>query len=255
MRILIADDESHCRLELKHLLADYSDIEVVGEALNGLQALEQTRNLTPDLLFLDINMPGLSGLEVATALDTDPLPTIVFVTAYDQHAIKAFELGAIDYLLKPITPERLEQTLTRIRKKLSISPPDNTASTEQISSLMKVWTATQPDYLARIVCRKGQRMLVIPIADVYCFEMESQMLYAVCEKERYWTNYQLKSLEPRLDPKKFVRSHRESIVNIEYIRELAPITRERYELTLHNNYKINVSRNYLPEIKELLGWI
>src|ERR1044071_5270038 len=116
MRVLIADDESHCRSELKHLLSEHADLEIVGEAVNGIEALEKWRSLAPEIIFLDIQMPGLTGLEVAAALDCEPVPQIIFVTAYDQHAIKAFELGALDYLLKPISAERLDQSLARALK-------------------------------------------------------------------------------------------------------------------------------------------
>ncbi len=249
MRVLIVDDESHCRSELKHLLADYPMLEIVGEAMNGVDALEKCRTLLPDIIFLDIQMPGLTGLEVAAALEQ--VPQIIFVTAYDQHALKAFEVGAIDYLLKPINSERLEQSISKAIKQQNL--PENPMPT-QVETLIKTWQETKQEYLARIVGRKAQRIFVLPINDIYCFEIESQLLYAVTEKERYWTNYQMKTLEVRLDPKQFVRVHRESIVNINYIREIAPITKERYEITLHNSYKLGVSRNYLPHIKDLLEW-
>jgi two-component system LytT family response regulator len=249
MRTLIVDDESHCRSELKHLLLDFPYIEVIGEATNGIDALEKCRSLSPELVFLDIQMPGLNGLEVATALEE--LPQIIFVTAYDQHALKAFEVGAVDYLLKPISIERLEQSITRITKQRTTK--DNPMPV-QLETVLKTWTETKQEYLARIVGRKGQKIFVLPIDQIYCFEIESQLLHAITEKERYWTNYQMKTLELRLDPKQFVRVHRESIVNINYIREIAPITKERYEITLHNNYKVGVSRNYLPQIKDMLEW-
>ncbi|MEW6732382.1 MAG: response regulator [Acidobacteriota bacterium] len=251
LRVLIADDESHCRAELKHLLSDDNRLIVVGEAANGIEALEQCRVLTPNILFLDIQMPGLNGMEVAAALDTQPLPQIIFVTAYDQHAIKAFELGAIDYLLKPVNAERLQHSITRVLKQQTLS---NNPLPDQLDTLMAAWQQIKPEYLARIIGRKAQKIFVLPIAEIYCFEIESQLLFALTERERYWTNYQMKTIEPRLDPKQFVRVHRENIVNINFIRELAPITRERYEITLHNNHKLTVSRNYLPQLKELLGW-
>jgi len=245
MRVLIVDDESHCRSELKHLLMDFSQLEIVAEAVNGIDALEKCRKFNPELIFLDIQMPGLNGLEVAAALET--LPKLIFVTAYDQHALKAFEVGAIDYLLKPINSDRLNQSVNRVLKQ-------PIQSNDQLETVIKTFTETKQEFLARIVGRKGQRIFVLPIEQIYCFEIESQLLHAITEKERFWTNYQMKSIETRLDPKKFVRVHRETIVNINYVREIAPITKERYEITLHNGYKVGVSRNYLPQIKELLEW-
>ncbi|MFY9222051.1 MAG: LytTR family transcriptional regulator DNA-binding domain-containing protein [Blastocatellia bacterium] len=247
MRVLIVDDESHCRSELRHLLTDFSELEIVAEAVNGIDALEKCRNFNPELVFLDIQMPGLNGLEVAAALEN--LPKLIFVTAYDQHALKAFEVGAIDYLLKPINSERLAQSIHRVLKQ-----PIENQQTNQLETVIKTWSQAKQEYLARIVGRKGQRIFVLPIDQIYCFEIESQLLHAITEKERYWTNYQMKSIETRLDPKKFVRVHRESIVNINYVREIAPITKERYEITLHNGYKVGVSRNYLSQIKDLLEW-
>jgi DNA-binding LytR/AlgR family response regulator len=253
-RILIADDESHCRLELRYLLKDEERVEIIGEAVNGIEALEMCRNLKPDILFLDIQMPGLSGLEVATSIDREELPNIIFITAYDQHALKAFEIGAIDYLLKPVSSERLEQSIERVLKQRQLANNSNQEQIDKIDTLVTAWNSIKPDYLARIVGRKANRIVVIPIEDVYCFEIESQLLFAVTERERYWTNFQMKILETRLNPEKFVRVHRESIVNIDSIRELAPITKERYEITLNNNHRLVVSRNYLPQLKAMLGW-
>lgn len=247
--VLIADDESHCRLELRHLLSKYQQLTVVGEAVNGIEALEMCRSHKPDLLFLDIQMPGLNGLEAAASLGADA-PQIIFVTAYDQHAIRAFELGAIDYLLKPVDEQRLERTVERALKQLNEKSSNN-----QMDALMKAWSKLGQEFLSRIVARKGQKIFIVPVEEVYCFEMESQMLYAVTERERLWTDYQMKTLEARLDPKLFARVHRESIVNINYVREIAPITKERYELTLSNNHKLSVSRNYLPQLKEMIGWV
>lgn len=250
-RVLIADDESHCRAELRELLREFSDYEVAGEAINGIDALEKCRQLAPEIVLLDIQMPGLTGLEVAAAIDQTPMPQIIFVTAYDQHAIRAFELGALDYLLKPASAERLGQSLARAARQRAM--PDNPMPA-QLEAIMQAWLQAKPEYLARVVARKGQRIIVLPVEEIYCFEMEDQLLFAVTERERYWTNYQLKTLEPRLDAKLFLRTHRESIVNVNYIRELSPITRERYEMTLRNNHKLTVSRNYLPQIKAMLGW-
>ncbi|MBI4854872.1 MAG: LytTR family transcriptional regulator DNA-binding domain-containing protein [Acidobacteria bacterium] len=251
MRTLIVDDESHCRSELRHLLLGFPQIEVIGEAINGIDALEKCRSLSPELVFLDIQMPGLNGLEVAAALEE--LPQIVFVTAYDEHALKAFEVGAIDYLLKPISEERLEQCINRLNRQ-RITLTTNNSMPVELETVLKTWAEAKQEYLARIVGRKSQRIFVLPIEQIYCFEIESQLLHAITEKEKFWTNYQMKTLELRLDPKQFVRVHRESIVNINFIREIAPITKERYEITLHNNYKVGVSRNYLPQIKDMLEW-
>lgn len=249
MRVLIADDESHCRAELRCLLERESDLEIVGEATNGVEALERCKDLRPELLFLDIQMPGLTGLEVASNIEVEWMPQIVFVTAYDSHALKAFDVGAVDYLLKPVADDRLAQCLVRVRahKRMATEPA-------RLEALGKAIADARPGLLERIVGRKSGRIFVISIEEVYCFEIENQLLFAITEKERYWTNYQMKSLEPRLDPKRFLRIHRESIVNISCIRELAPITRERYELTLKNNHRLNVSRNYLPALKQMLGW-
>lgn len=271
VKVLIVDDESHCRDELKHLLSAFDQLEIVGEARNGLEALELWRIIRPEIIFLDIQMPGLTGLEVAAEMGAE-IPEVIFVTAYDQHALKAFEVGAIDYLLKPIDEARLSQSVKRLLKKF-VEPEqikngqiksdqikndeiknDQNSFATQFEVMMQAWQQAKNDYLARIVARKMQRLIIVPIDEVYCFEIENQLVYAITEKERYWTNYQLKTLEPRLDSQQFVRVHRESIVNIRYVKEIAPITRERYEITLSNGHKLNVSRNYLAQLKQLLGW-
>jgi two-component system LytT family response regulator len=218
MRSLIADDEESARARLSRMLAEYPDIEIAGEARDGLEAVEQIEELRPDLLFLDIEMPGLTGFEVLQSVRrTVPLPLVIFVTGYDQHALAAFEADALAYLLKPVAPERLAQVLDRARK-FSGSPDDKEREREHVLQVVR----ESPKGMRHVVCRKRDRMLLIVPENILWFASEDGIVKAHTESEVYWVNYQLAELESSLPEKLFFRARREVLVNVNRIKEIRP---------------------------------
>jgi two-component system, LytTR family, response regulator len=218
MRSLIADDEESARARLSRMLAAHPDIEIAGQACDGLQAVEKIEKLRPDLLFLDIEMPGLTGFEVLQSVRrTVRLPLVIFVTGYHQHALAAFEADALAYLLKPVAPERLAQVLDRARK-FSGSPHEKEREREHVRKLIR----ESPQGLRHVVCRKRDRMLLIVPENILWFATEDGIVKAHTESEVYWVNYQLAELESSLPEKLFFRARREVLVNVNQIKEIRP---------------------------------
>ena len=218
MRSLIADDEESARARLSRMLAAHPDIEIAGEACDGLEAVEKIEELRPDLLFLDIEMPGLTGFEVLQSVRrTVPLPLVIFVTGYDQHALAAFEADALAYLLKPVAPERLAQVLDRARK-FSASSDVTEREREHVLQVVR----ESPKGLRHVVCRKRDRMLLIVPENILWFASEDGIVKAHTESEVYWVNYQLAELESSLPEEMFFRARREVLVNVNQIKEIRP---------------------------------
>src|SRR5581483_5979107 len=218
MKSLIADDEEPARARLSRMLGAHSDIEIVGEARDGLEAVDGIEQLRPDLLFLDIEMPGLTGFEVLQSVRRNvPLPLVIFVTGYDQHALAAFEADALAYLLKPVTPERLAHVLDRARK-FSRSPDEHEREREHLLQVVR----ESPKGLHHIVCRKRDRMLLIVPENVLWFAAEDGIVKAHTESEVYWVDYQLAELEASLPEELFFRARREVLVNVNRIKEIRP---------------------------------
>src|ERR1700682_792952 len=230
MRSLIADDEEPARARLSRMLAEYPDIEISGEACDGLEAVAQIEELRPDLLFLDIEMPGLTGFEVLRSVRrTVRLPLVVFVTGYDQHALAAFEADALAYLLKPVAPERLAQVLDRARK-FSGSPDDNEREREHVLQVVR----ESPQGMRHVVCRKRDRMLLIVPENILWFATEDGIVKAHTESEVYWVNYQLAELESSLPEKLFFRARREILVNVNQIKEIRPYFKSGFLLIMND---------------------
>jgi two-component system LytT family response regulator len=230
MRSLIADDEESARARLSRMLAKHPDIEIAGEACDGLEAVEKIEDLRPDLLFLDIEMPGLTGLEVLQSVRrTVPLPLVIFVTGYDRHALAAFEADALAYLLKPVAPERLAQVLDRARK-FNGSPDENEREREHVLQVIR----DAPKGLRHVVCRKRDRMLLIVPENILWFASEDGIVKAHTESEIYWVNYQLAELESSLPEKLFFRARREVLVNVNQIKEIRPYFKSGFLLIMND---------------------
>ena len=228
MRSLIADDEESGRERLRRMLAAPPEIVVVGEARDGVEAVRQIEKLRPDLLFLDIEMPGLSGFEVLEALpSTAALPLVIFVTGYDQHALAAFDANALAYLLKPVEPERLAQAVERACK-LHGTPGEPARAGEHI---LKVARET-PKTLRQIVCRKRDRLLLVPPEQILWFQVEDGLVKAHTATETFWVNYQLGELEAGLPAGLFFRARREVLVNLTSIKEIKPYFKSGFLLTM-----------------------
>ena len=228
MKSLIADDEPDARARLGRLLQSYSDISIAGEAHDGLEALEKIEELQPDLLFLDIQMPGLTGFEVVRSIPSKiPLPLIIFTTGYDQHALTAFEVNALAYLLKPVEPERLAQAVERARR-LNAFTDDK--ETERQSLLRAAQAAPKP--LRRVVCRSRDRLVLVPVEQILWFQVEGGIVKARSSSESFWVNYQLSELEAALPEDLFFRARRDVLVNLTRIKEIKPYFKSGFLLIM-----------------------
>ena len=238
IRVLIVDDEAPTRARLYQMLAAHPDIEVVGQAESGTQAMEMAAQLRPELMLLDIQMPGCSGIDVAACLPR-PRPHVIFCTAYDQYAVEAFELNAVDYLLKPVVRARLSQALDRIR-----SLP---AGGDQQAALDRA-LRHQRSSPARFLVRRGSHCGVIGESHVLYFGSEGSLTRLVADNGEYWMDPSLNDLESRLDPARFFRISRAAMVNLNAVTEVAPESRGGGHVTLKNGQSLEVSRRRFRDL-------
>jgi two-component system, LytTR family, response regulator len=248
IKILIADDEQVARRVLREELELLPDVTVVGEAEDGRQALDQILDLRPDLVFLDLQMPAMGGFEVVRNLSGTRLPVIVIVTAFHQHAIEAFEAGAIDYLLKPVSEARLRKAVERAKSLLG-------KPLELAQELAKIAAAAEPAspvILRKLVGRAGREYFLLDMAEVLAFQAEGALVWIVTPKRRYLATQTLRSLEAGLPPLSFQRVHRNAIVNIDHIRKVTSLTSHRWMLTLSNDLEFVVSKRQAHNIRRLL---
>ena len=215
IRTLIVDDETLARERIRTLLSSQNRFKVVGEAESGIDALYQTERLKPDLVFLDIQMPEMSGLEVVEHLSDTAMPVIVFVTAYDQHALKAFELHALDYILKPIDPDRFSDTLSHV-----VRYQDGIARLQYASRIKAMLDDTDPGYTQQLVVRSRGRINLVSVQDVIYIEGARNYAVLYTSTHSHVLRTTLQRLNQRLDPNVFVRIHRSYIVNFTHINEL-----------------------------------
>lgn len=224
MRTLIIEDEEPARSRLKRLLAVHPEIAVVGEAQDGLEAVEKIEELRPDLLFLDIELPGLTGFELLHTIPQDvSMPLVIFATGYDQHALAAFEKNALAYLLKPVEPERLAQAVERAVK-LGAAKGER----ERIRRI----AAEAPKILRQIVCRKRDRFVLLPPEQILWFRLEDGIVKAHTANDTFWVNYQIGELETSLPDDQFFRARREVLVNLRGICEIKPYFKSGFLLIM-----------------------
>ena len=263
LKTLIVDDESLARRGLKHRLQGIEDIEVTGEARNGREALKMIDDLRPDLVFLDIQMPGVSGFDVVQQLRADNMPIILFLTAYDEYAVKAFEVNALDYILKPIDEDRLSQVLDKVResiqqkravehKKLLLQLVSD-ISGEPISSLadldeanMAELTSREP---ARLAIRDAGKTTWVNQEDIEWIDAAGDYMCVQAQGVTYIMRKTMKELEKELDGKILQRIHRSTIVNITQVREMESHINGEYFLTLESGHRVKLSRTYKDKLK------
>lgn len=243
LRIIIADDERPAREFLKSVLREFEDAELIGEAENGADALELIKNLKPDLVLLDLQMPEISGLEVVKLLRKSQMPLVAFVTAFDEYAIQAFELNAVDYLLKPVERSRLRQTLTRASERLDRADWREVEA-GKLKSVAKTYEkAARPEKLDRIPVKKREEIFLIPVTEIASIVADGELLrITTIENEKYDINFRLKDLEMRLDDRKFVRLSRGSLANLDMISRVSPMPGGTYLITLKNGQEVATSR-------------
>lgn len=250
IRTIIADDEPLARERIRTLLAEAPDIELVGEAANGMEAVQLIHDAQPDLLFLDVQMPGLDGFGVIEQVEPALLPCIVFVTAYDQYALRAFDVHALDYLLKPFNRARFHKTLRRAREQV-LNRAGGEVSRRIVALLESMRTGTS--YLDRIVVRNAGRVVFLPANEIDWIEAAGNYVKIYSGKEQHILRDTLKNLEHRLDPKRFVRVHRSTILNIERIRELQPLFHGDCLAILKDGTRVTCSRSFSNRLDALLS--
>ena len=246
LRVLIVDDEPLARRRLKTLLKDEPEIEIVGECEDGASAVAATRQLLPAVMFLDVQMPGLDGFDVIDALGPDRCPAVVFVTAYDAYALKAFEVHAIDYLLKPFDRKRLRQALARARA-LTSSEKD---VGRRLIAVMAELRAGRPQ--ERIVVKSRDRIYFVRVGDISWIEASGHYLTLHAGREEHLIRGTIKQFESRLDGERFVRVHRSTIVNVDYIKELLPTFHGEYEIVLRDGTRVSTSRGNSERLHTIL---
>ncbi len=251
MRALIVDDEYPARKELRYLLQPYDFIKVVGEATNSVEAMELIEKVDYSVLFLDIDMPGLSGIELAEELKQKPSPpAIIFITAHENYALAAFAANAADYLLKPISPKRLEEALLKVRK--LVETQTETAPSSPASTPQEPKPALGADMIP--VEYRGKTILLHEQDIIYAYT-DNDYVYVKTHSDKYLTRFTLKEMENRLNPNIFFRSHRCYLVNIRKTRELVPFFNGTYTLIVDDQEKseVPVSRTQSKKLRELLG--
>jgi two-component system LytT family response regulator len=238
-RVLIADDEAPARRLVRSYLSRRADVIVVAEAENGLEVVDAVRSLRPDLVTLDIQMPGMTGFEAIEAIGVDAMPAVIFATAYDEFALQAFDVHAVDFLLKPFSRERFDRAFDRAVQRMESGASDAEKVAQLLASLPRSST-----YLQRIVVRHGERIFFVPASDVIHLTAEGNYVRVHATGGSHLIRGTLADLETRLDPKQFARIHRSDIVNIEAIKELRPHFHGDYIIVLRNGETLRLSRRY-----------
>jgi len=249
IRALIADDEPPARRKLRELLGRETDFEIVGEAADGVEAVEAIRRMSPDVVFLDIQMPRLDGFGVIAELGTESMPLVVFVTAFDEHAVRAFEVEALDYLLKPFAPSRFQGLLERLRRRIGQEPGD---LDERIGRLL---AAVRPQSIAggaprQILVEKEEgRQALLPVGEIDLIRADGNYLTFLSKGKEYRRRGTLREIEERLDPAQFVRLNRSEIVRLEAIRELQPWFHGDARVLLKDGSVLTWSRRYRGKVE------
>ena len=246
-KVILIDDEAAGRTLIRQYLAAYPSLIVVGEANNGVDAVRIINEFRPDLLFLDIQMPGLSGFDVLKHIDE--IPRIIFSTAYDQYALQAFEVHAVDYLLKPYTRERFAQAVQRVLH------TDNT-NIQKIQPLAESLlgggsgASSGASYPEKILVQTGNRLITVATSDIFWIDAEGDYSKLITAKSSYLSNYGISALEAKLNPQQFIRVHRSAMINIHFVKEIQKYPAS-YDVIMQNSDVVRVSRSYMDRIKEL----
>jgi len=234
VRILIADDEPVARQVLREHIEALPSLELAGEASTGRETLQRILDLHPDVVLLDQQMPELDGLAVVRSLRGEQMPLIIFVTAYERHALEAFEVGAVDYLLKPVRRARLEKALDKARRQLKPAA-----------------AATAP---RKLVGRRGSDMYLLDPSEIVAFQAEGELVHIVTAGQRYLADHSLKVLEQMLERPRFRRVHRGTLINTDHIRKISPLSSRRWLLKMSNGFEAVVSKRLAGSIREQARW-
>ena len=252
MRTLVVDDEPMARERVMSLLQHEDDVEIVGACNDGAQAIAAIHHQTPDLVFLDVQMPGIDGFGVISAIGPDRMPIVIFVTAYDEYAIKAFEVHALDYLLKPFGKDRFQETLKRARASLERRRAGDLG--RRLLAMVND-IKPEPPKFDRLVVKSGGRVFFLRSEDIDWIEAAGNYVRLHLGDESHLFRETMNRMEARLDNRRFVRIHRSRIVNTERIKELQPWFNGEYVVVLRNGTKLPLSRGYRDKLQEQLGKI
>jgi two-component system LytT family response regulator len=250
IRVLLVDDEPLAREMLREMLRNDQQVEIVGESCNGREALEAIERESPDLIFLDVQMPEVGGFEVLASLGKGKTPYVIFVTAYDQYAVRAFEVQALDYLLKPFDQERFD--ISWARAKAQLLRDQNGSMDQRILSLLQELKSGNT-YLERLVIKAAGRIYFLDTNEIDWIEAEGNYVSVHSNRKSHLLRETITSLESQLDPKKFVRIHRSSIVRLDFIQELQPWFHGEYRVILQDGTQLTLSRNHRDRLQEALG--
>ncbi len=254
IKILIVDDEPLAREYIRQLLKDESEIEIVGDAGNGRAALSLITQRKPDLVFLDVQMPEMSGLELLKQLEsaTASLFAIIFTTAYEEYAIRAFEIHALDYLLKPFDDRRFAQAVRHAKARLNHWQNEQPLESAQISEMLEN-IDEKPQYLERFLIKSNGKIVFLKTKEIDWIKSDDKYVYLYFGKSSHLVRQSLSQMKTQLEPKLFVQIHRSAIVNVERIKELQPMFNGEYNILLENGAEVPLSRNYKSKLFDLLG--
>lgn len=246
IRVVIVDDEPIAREGVRTQLLREPGVEIVAECGDGLEAVETIRELSPDLLFLDVQMPGMDGFEVVQTIGSEAIPAVVFVTAYDKYALQAFEVNAVDYLLKPFDSERFQKAFQRAR--LQIQRRTTETINQKLEALLESMRPRNR-HLERLVVKSAGRIFFLPVSEIDWIESADNYVSLHSGRESHLIRETLTSLETKLDPEEFLRIRHSTIVNVKKIKELHPLFKGEYEIVLHNGAKLTSSRRYRDRLR------
>ena len=237
-KVIIVDDEKAGRQLIKEYLEDYPELVLLCEVNNGVDAVREINRFKPDIVFLDIQMPGITGFEVLTHLEE--IPQIIFSTAYDKYALKAFEVHAVDYLLKPYTRERFKMAIEKLNQ-----------GSEKVASLTQSLLMERSSYPERVLVQRNKKLVTVAVESIQWIEAYGDYSKLHVNGDVYLSNYGITSMEEKLDPQVFVRVHRSSIINLGSVKELHKYGKS-YDILMLNGDKVRVSRGYMDNIKKLM---
>lgn len=249
VRVLIADDEPLARERMRDLLTEVPGFEVIGESADGRETVAAVQALSPDLLFLDIQMPELDGFGVLEQLDPSQMPVVLFLTAFDHYAVKAFEVHAVDYLLKPVDPRRFREAAERAREEIERSSERGITG-----NLLKMLREhSRDDYLERLVVKSGARVIFVRTAEIDWIEAEENYVRIHSRNDKHLLRHTLSGLEKKLDPRRFARIARSVIVNTDCVAEMEHLSKGEYLVVLKNGTKLPLSSAYRANLEASLG--
>jgi two-component system, LytTR family, response regulator len=248
LRTIVVDDEPLARKRLRRLLREHADVEIVSECGSGREAVKAIRQEHPDLVFLDVQMPGLDGFEVLTRVGVEQMPAVVFVTAFSEHAIRAFEVSALDFLLKPFDAERLATSLDRVRRQVSLKSANHAELYQRLLDAMGKADA-RPSYLSRLLVKSQGRALFLRTDEIDWIAAAGKYVRLYCGADYHLLRESISELERKLDPSQFRRIHRSTIVNLDAIREFQPLFHGELRAILRDGTELTVSRRYRPRLE------